>query len=146
MKMKSNLRNILLVHCDYIWTRKLEDEYIEALKRTVFYEGELNSNHRYINMVNGMYDLEKHTLVKHKPEFYSTIQIPIVYDSNAKCPNFEKFLDESFLGDDESKILAQEWAGYSMTAETKAQKFLLLYGTGANGKGVYTDLLSECIG
>ena len=42
--------------------------------------------------------------------------------------------------------LAQEWAGYLLTAETKAQKALLLYGSGANGKGVFIDLISECIG
>ncbi len=146
MKMKTNLRNILIIRCNSIWTRKLEDEYIEALKRTVFYEGELNSNKRFINMLNGMYDLETHTLVEHSYTYYSTIQIPITYDPEAKCPNFEKFLDESFLGDKESILVSEEWLGYSMTPETKAQKALVLYGKGRNGKGIYLHILGACVG
>lgn len=146
MKMKSTLRSILLSHCDSIWTRKLEDEYIEALKRTVFYEGELNSNRRFINMLNGMYDLETHTLLQHSYTYYSTIQIPIEYDKNAECTNFEKFLHESFLGDKESICVAEEWLGYAMTADTKAQKALVLYAKGRNGKGVYLHILGACVG
>lgn len=146
MKMKTILRNILIRRCNYIWTRKLEEEYIEALKRTVFYEGELNGDRRFINMLNGMYDLETHTLVEHSYTYYSTIQIPVIYDPKAKCPNFEKFLDESFLGDKESIYVAEEWLGYSMTAETKAQKALVLYAKGRNGKGVYLHILGACVG
>jgi len=146
MKMKYILRKFLLSYCDSIWTRKLEDEYIEALKRTVFFEGELNSNRRFINMLNGMYDLETHTLREHSYKYYSTIQIPITYDPNAKCPNFEKFLNESFLGDKESIQVAEEWLGYSMTSETKAQKALVLYAKGRNGKGVYLHILGKCVG
>lgn len=146
MKMKTNLRNILLARCNSIWTRKLEDEYIEALKRTVFHEGELNSDKRYINMLNGMYDLETHTLLQHSYTYYSTIQIPIKYDSEAKCPNFKKFLSESFLGDKESIYVAEEWLGYAMTPETKAQKALVLYAKGRNGKGVYLHILGACVG
>ena len=52
---------------------------------------------------------------------------------------FIKFLKDSFQDDEESEKLAQEWAGYLLTAETKAQKALLLYGSGANGKGVFID-------
>jgi putative DNA primase/helicase len=146
MKMKTTLRNILHKYYQNLWNKRLEDEYIEALKRTVFFEGDLNSERRYINMLNGMYDLEIHTLVEHHPNFYSTIQIPIEYIPSAECLSFEKFLHESFLGDEESKKSSQEWLGYSMTAETKAQKSLVLYGKGRNGKGVYLHILSKCIG
>lgn len=146
VRILRTLRNELHKYFDDIWSTKLEREYIEALKRIISYIGDFNSNKRYINMINGMYDLETHTLVKHSPNYYSSIQIPIEYDSKAECSNFIKFLDESFLGDKQSKYLAQEWAGYAMTAETKAQKFLMLYGQGGNGKGVYIDLISDCIG
>lgn len=142
----SRLRDKLHKYFDDIWSLKREKEYIEALKRLVFYNGELNNNKRYINMKNGMYDLDKNILVEHSPHFYSTIQIPIAYDENAECPRFIQFLDECFLGDDESKLLAQQWAGYLLTAETKAQKALVLYGEGANGKGVFIDSISYEIG
>jgi putative DNA primase/helicase len=142
----SKLRDKLHTYFDDIWTLKREKEYVGALQRLVYYDGELNGNKRYINMLNGMFDLETFTLVEHRPEFYSTIQIPIKYDENAVCPNFMNFTNQSFLGDEESKILAQEWAGYLLTAETKAQKALILYGEGANGKGVFIDAISYLIG
>ncbi|MBU3144612.1 phage/plasmid primase, P4 family [Clostridium sp. CF012] len=146
LRVFKRLRAQLHKYFDDIWSTKVEREYVEALKRIVLHNEELNSYKDYINMLNGMYDLETHTLVEHSLKFYSTIQIPINYDENAECPNFMKFLDECFLGDEDSKILSQEWAGYSMTAEVKAQKALVLYGTGANGKGVFIDLISYCIG
>lgn len=140
------IRNLLHKYYKDIWSTKREKEYIEALKRIIHYDGEFNNNKRYINMLNGMYDLEKFILVEHNKNFYSTIQIPINYLPNAECPMFIKFLKDSFQDDEESEKLAQEWAGYLLTAETKAQKALLLYGSGANGKGVFIDLISECIG
>lgn len=140
------IRNLLHKYYDDIWSTKREKEYIEALKRIIHYDGEFNNNKRYINMLNGMYDLEEFTLVEHNKDFYSTIQIPIIYSEGAECPRFKKFLQQSFQDDEESQKLAQEWAGYLLTAETKAQKALLLYGSGANGKGVFIDLISECIG
>ncbi|WP_238882324.1 phage/plasmid primase, P4 family [Clostridium sp. YIM B02551] len=146
MRVFKRLREVLHRYNDDIWNTKLEKEYVEALKRTVLINIELNSYKRYINMLNGMYDLEEHILVQHNPEFYSSIQIPIPYDENAECPMFMKFLDDCFQGDEESKILAQEWAGYLLTAETKAQKALILYGEGANGKGVFIDIMSYLIG
>lgn len=140
------LRDILHTYYDDIWCLKYEKEYIAALKRIILYEGDLNSNKRYINLLNGMYDLETFTLVEHSKEFYSTIQIPIKYDENAQCPEFMNFLNQCFLGDEQSKYLSQEWAGYLMTAETKAQKALILYGLGGNGKGVFIDAISYLIG
>ncbi|MDZ5038341.1 hypothetical protein GNF66_14545, partial [Clostridium perfringens] len=146
LRISQRLREILHKYNDDIWSTKVEKEYIEALKRIKLHSDELNSNKRYINMLNGMYDLETHTLIGHSQEFYSTIQIPVIYDEKTECPNFMKFLDECFLGDEKSKLLAQEWAGYLLTAETKAQKALILYGEGANGKGVFIDTISYLIG
>lgn len=146
MKLRVRLRDLLIKYSPSLWSKKLEDEYLEALKRTVFYDGKLDSDRRYINMMNGMYDLETHELVEHSSEFYSTIQIPIFYDPDAKCPYFETFLDQSFLGDKESKYLSEEWLGYSMSAQTEAQKALVLYAKGRNGKGVYQHVVGLCAG
>lgn len=146
MRVLSQLRDVLHKHNNDIWNTKLEKEYVEALKRMILISDDLNSNRQYINMLNGMYDLEEHILVPHSPEFYSTIQIPVDYVGNAECPMFMKFLDDCFSSDAESILLAQEWAGYLLTAETKAQKALILFGEGANGKGVYIDIISYIIG
>lgn len=140
------LRQILHEPYPGTWTLNREREYVEALKRTVYYEKELNPYRNYINLRNGMFNTESFKLDQHHEQFYSTIQIPIEYDSEAKCPRFEQFLKEIFEGDEERIAVAQEWSGYLLSSETKAQKALILYGTGANGKGVFTDILSMLIG
>lgn len=140
------LRNILQVPCKGIWTLSREREYVEAIKRTIYYDGDMNSNRSYVNLLNGMFDLDKFQLVYHQPEFYSAIQIPIVFNRNAQCPLFTGFLQQVFEGDKQRIALAQEWVGYLISSEMKAQKALILYGTGANGKGVFVDTISTLIG
>ncbi len=117
-----------------------------ALKREVFYSGEMNLYKNIINMENGVFDLNTLKFLPHDPSYLSTIQIPVSYIPDAKCPRFLKFMGEVFEGDEERIAVAQEWYGYAVTTETKAQKSLILYGSGGNGKGVFTEILSTLIG
>lgn len=146
MYLFQKLRGKLQTYSDNIWSLKNEKEYIGALKRIVFFEEELNSNKRYINLRNGMFDLNTYSLMEHRPEFYSSIRIPVDYNEEDECPNFIRFLNQCFNGDEEAINLAQEWVGYILTAETRAQKALILYGLGKNGKGIFIDIISELIG
>lgn len=140
------LRKILHKPRFGVWTVKMEKEYVEAIKRTLYHEGEMNLYRNYVNLQNGMFDLEEFQLVEHHPEFYSTIQIPIEFTPDAQCPLFLEFLEQVFEGDKQRIDLAQEWIGYLLSPEMKAQKALILYGTGANGKGVFVDTVSTLIG
>lgn len=129
-----------------VWTLKREKEYMEALKRTVYYNGEMNPFKNYINLDDCMFNSDDFNVRNHDAGFLSSIQIPVAYDGSAKCPRFIEFLRECFQGDEERIIVAQEWLGYLLTAETKAQKALILYGGGGNGKGVFTEVLTWLIG
>lgn len=51
------------------------------------------------------------------------------------------FLDEIFGGDQEIIDFIQRAAGYALTGQTNEHKLLFLYGTGRNGKSVFTNLL-----
>ncbi len=139
-------RNILQEPRYGVWTKKREDEYVVALKREVYYHGDLNPHKHIINMKNGVFDLNEFKFLPHNPKYLTTIQIPIEYKENAKCPRFLQYLDEVFEEDAERIAIAQEWYGYSVTTETKAQKALILYGSGGNGKGIFTEMLSLLIG
>jgi putative DNA primase/helicase len=140
------LRNVLQKPRFGVWTLKREKEYVAAIKRTLYYEGEMNPYRGYVNLLNGMFDLEGFQLVEHQPEFYSTIQIPIEFTPDAQCLLFLEFLEQVFEGDKQRIDIAQEWIGYLLSPEMKAQKALILYGTGANGKGVFVDTVSTLIG
>lgn len=124
-----------------LWESKNEVEVIKVLQRLLYTSESLNQKKCLINLQNGMYNTETHELIEHDPGYYSAIQLPFEYDPNADCLRFKKFLDEVFEGDIERIRKAIEWLGYCVTAETKAQKALLIFGNGGNGKGVYTDVL-----
>ncbi|ORE86038.1 hypothetical protein ATO7_12113 [Oceanococcus atlanticus] len=88
-------------------------------------------------------------LKPHKREHYRTSQIAVEYDPNAEAPNFERFLGEIFHGDpdaDEKAEFLLAFIGYTLMAHCIYELFLILIGSGANGKSVVLYLLQELIG
>lgn len=140
------LRDILQEPKFGVWRKRFEEEYIVALKREIYHAKEMNMYNHIINLKNGVFDIRDMIFSSHNPKHFSTIQIPVEYKENAECPTFLKYLDEVFEGDKERIAVAQEWFGYALTTETKAQKALILYGSGGNGKGVFVEVLSLLIG
>jgi len=124
-----------------LYESKHEGEVLKVLRRMLFTDEPLNQHKHLINLQNGMYNTESHELVEHDPNYYSAVQLPFEYDDEADCPRFKQFLDEVFEGDQERIQKAIEWLGYCVTSETKAQKALLMFGAGGNGKGVYSAVL-----
>ena len=84
-------------------------------------------------------------LTPHSPLLVSTIALPFAFDASAKCPRWLAFLTE-ILPDEASRQLLREIFGYCLTYDTSQQKFFLLEGIGANGKGVITNTLSKMLG
>lgn len=145
-ELKSFLYHELQEPREGVWSTRREKEYLEAMKRLLFQSTEFNKRRHLINMKNGMFDTIRLKLIPHDPKYLSTIQIPVEYDKAAKCPRFDLYLEEVFEGDNERITKASEWYGYCISTETKAQKALVLFGGGGNGKGVYTDILSKIVG
>ena len=116
------------------------------------------SGHRFnlgdpetINCLNGEVRLRdgRWELGGHNPEHFRTAQIPVHYDSEAKAPRFELFLDQIYDGDaDKSeKIVATlELMGYTLMTHAKHEKFVLLKGTGSNGKSKIIGTLEALCG
>ena len=80
------------------------------------------------------------------PTDYNTVQLQYMYNQHATCPNWEKFIDEITAGNKEAAKVLQEFAGYALLPTCKYQSALLLKGGGANGKSVYTDIISAVFG
>lgn len=86
---------------------------------------------------------------KHNRSNFCTTQIPHTYDVNAKCPRFYQFLCEVFEGDSDMEdkiLLILELLGYTLVANTKMETFVILVGSGANGKSVLLDLIRMLVG
>jgi putative DNA primase/helicase len=60
---------------------------------------------------------------------------------NAPHPLWDQFLDEVTAGDRELQLYLQRMAGYCLTGVVTEHVLFFLYGTGANGKGVFLNTL-----
>jgi P4 family phage/plasmid primase-like protien len=77
-----------------------------------------------------------------RPEDYGTIQAGTWLDRDIPTPLWTAFLARITDGDPELEMYLQRVAGYCMTGSICEECLFFLYGTGANGKGVYLETLA----
>lgn len=68
------------------------------------------------------------------------------FDPTAKAPRWLQFLNELFPNDPTLVDYLQRWFGYCLTGDVSEQVFVLLLGTGANGKSCLLDVLNCILG
>lgn len=117
----------------------------------IFATPELNSSDVYINLLDCTLQVSNGE-VKNIPfnkEHFLNYQLPYKYDSEAKCPLFLKFLLEVLPDESAQQVLA-EYIGYLFirngNKSIKAEKMLVLYGSGANGKSVVFEIILALLG
>lgn len=98
----------------------------------------------YINLKNGLFNLDTWKLEPHDPNFKSIRQVPVNYNENAQCPQTNKFLKD-VVAEPDIDLLC-EIAGYCLTTDCSQQKAFMLYGVGSNGKSVFLTLLESLVG
>lgn len=86
------------------------------------------------------------TLVPHSPEFFTDTAVTVVYDAEARCDRWRKFLDELWPGDEDSHALLQEWFGYVLAGSTGLHKILTLIGPKRSGKSTIAWVLEQLLG
>jgi putative DNA primase/helicase len=113
----------------------------------------LPDQERYINLKNGMYNLDSFSLEDHDASLRFTTQLDFEYDPHAKCPMWERFLNTSLLQsgdsempDDELIALVQEAMAYSMTARTDMKASFWLVGKPDSGKSTLIAFLRGLMG
>ena len=95
-----------------------------------------------LNTPAGVLDLRDGSLKGHRPVDYMT-QITSVAPAPAGtyCPLWHAFLLRVFAGDAELIAFLQRAVGYSLTGSTRDHAVFFLYGTGANGKTVFVNVI-----
>lgn len=111
----------------------------------------LNSDVVLINLLNGTYEIHngKGQLREFRKEDFLTYQLAFAYDTNATAPIFDKYLFRVLPDESCRKVLA-EYIGllFIKTGNPilKEEKALLLYGSGANGKSVFFEIVNGMLG
>jgi putative DNA primase/helicase len=129
----------------------------------------LGTHHDLLPTLNCVIDLKTGAMLPHSPHYLFTGCVPVVFDPQAVCPRWERFLLEIMgytIGqdspDDSEAMLAERERtderarglvaylkrvfGYCLTGSTKEQALFFFYGDGANGKSVLFELLLKLFG
>ncbi|GAB3503655.1 phage/plasmid primase, P4 family [Spirosoma knui] len=128
------------------FANQLFDQFTEAsyLPKAVFERDTVK-----INLTNGTFIIgtESQTLRPPDRADFITYQLPFAYDPEAKAPLFDQFINRVQPDIDCQKLLA-EYIGYVFVSPSKLkmEKTLLLYGSGANGKSVFFEIVTALLG
>lgn len=126
---------------DELFKQFMADAYLPTPKT--------KKNSVLINLQNGTFEItpNKRGLRPFNSKDFITHQLPFEYEPEATAPLFQKYLDEVLPDKDKQKVFA-EYCGYIFIKPSvlKLEKMLILYGTGANGKSVFFEILNALLG
>lgn len=131
---------------------KFRKELFEQFLGTAYLEPKPPlANRVLINLQNGTFEVSpKGTQLRpfDRSDFL-TYQLPFEYNPQAKAPLFETYLNKVLPDKERQKVLA-EYLGFVFikhgSNRLKEEKALILYGTGANGKSVFFEIVSALLG
>ncbi len=97
-----------------------------------------------IPLDNGVYNIKTQEFLPPNPKYYFTFKIPVKYYPEAKCPLWDKFVEETVMPCD--IIPLQRWFGFCLYRRYSFKKALLLVGEKDTGKTVTGSVLCKMIG
>jgi putative DNA primase/helicase len=107
---------------------------------------ELDADHWSLTVKNGTLNLRTGKLKPHQRNDLVTKLVPATYKAEATCPHWMTFLKRVMDDDQELIQYLQRVVGYALTGSTREQCFFFFYGTGANGKSTFLDVIRELLG
>ena len=104
--------------------------------------------HKFLfNCQNGTYNFSTGEFKKHDKKDMLTDMSNVVYDANATCPAFDKYILEVMEDDSEKTNYLLQIASYCLTGDTSRECFFVLYGDKTrNGKGTFVSTLTHLAG
>jgi putative DNA primase/helicase len=102
----------------------------------------------FINLLNGTFEVcDKPFKRDFDASDFIRYQLPFEFDEKATAPKFKAYLDKVLPEKDKQAILS-EFLGYVFVPQShlKLEKALFLYGSGANGKSVFYEIMRALLG
>lgn len=124
----------------HLFNQFLSSQHLPLLERE-------NNTSVLINLQNGTFEIDRKggILRDYRKEDFLTYQLPFEYNKNAKAPLFQKYLNR-VQPEQEAQDLLAEYVAYIFAKHLKLEKALILYGSGANGKSVFFEVICALLG
>lgn len=106
-------------------------------------------NARYINFLNGLFDVETLSLIPHSDEHFTLAQSPYAIDLEQRdCPMWSDYLKKVTNNDSDIESLLQEAMGYCIFGQDiQGQKAFFLYSeVSGTGKSTFLQVLRNLVG
>jgi putative DNA primase/helicase len=107
---------------------------------------DLDRNTWLLNVENGTVDLRTGELLPHRQEDMITKIAKARYDRNADCPKWKLFVREIMGYKVELIVFLQTAAGWAVSGDISEQSMFILYGTEANGKSTFLNVVMHILG
>ena len=106
---------------------------------------ELDKNPNLLGVQNGIINLTTGKPIMIKPDTLVTKRSNFIYDPDAECPRFNRFIVEIEPDKAKQEFLLLSLA-YFLTGSVKEQIWFFWMGVGANGKSRLIELIAWCLG
>ncbi len=122
-------------------------EILSAVRRNAPLIGTVHLNdpkRRIITFKNLLLNLATMRANKNGPKWLYTIGIPHDYNAKARCPRFDRFIQE--ILPKEAHLLVKQILGYLLIPSTAGRKCFVFLGEGANGKSTLIQAIEAMLG
>ncbi len=106
----------------------------------------LDANPNLIGLKTDVYDISTDSIRPATGEDLVIKSLGACHDKHATCPRWEEFILVAMQNDKKMVDYLQRLVGYFLTASISEQQIFFFYGSGANGKSTFLDLVKALLG
>jgi len=118
-----------------------------CLRKHSIIEKFVESSKRYVCFKNGLFDLELENFFPHRKTVYFRNAIDANYTTDKNCPIFSQYMKDFTTGREEVERTLLEFFSYCFVSGYHfGHNFLVLTGTGRNGKSTLIRLIANVLG
>ncbi|AEF85405.1 conserved hypothetical protein [Treponema primitia ZAS-2] len=126
--------------------RKAFIESASLMKEMNITSNDVDKDPWLFNCGNGTIDIRKGEFREHRRDDMITKLARVDYDGAADCPVWKLFIREIMDYKPDLIEYVQRVAGLALTGDTSEQTMFILFGSGANGKSTFLNVLMKVLG
>lgn len=108
--------------------------------------GAINKEPHLFNMQNGVFDMKQMQIRLAQPDEYLVQFANVVYDDQARCPEWEEFVWTVVMGDEELYDYLQMMTGYFLWGTNPLRRIFIFTGKSNNGKSTFFKIMEKLLG